>query len=333
MLAFKLLIIRKLHKLHISSIEQNVIIVKRSCKGLNNLHNLHETMIYWHYHSPEKGDCMPRRKENLDEEIAKYYYSAKEAQKKLGMNRDRFNYILRTRHIERVPFLGGYGYYKKSDIDKLADEIDTFLQLGEKVHLQYRHATLDDLDAEIDLAALNFGRKRAEATRGARRRYLETNPEITHYLYSNERMVAAINLIPLSHEAILEFREGQRGWFFSTDQIGQFEPDRRLECIIIDMMTTTKVTLDQRHRYASYLLRDLGQITLIEWAKRGVGIMTVDACAGTEDGERILRRAGFEFLGKRDERDIYHLDIDKSDLPFIKAYKEALTEWKHHHDQ
>lgn len=271
---------------------------------------------------------MPRRRENLDEEIAKFYYSAKEAQQILGMTRDKFNYILRTRNIERVPFLGGYGYYKKADIDRLAEEIDIFLRLGDKTNLQYRTATLDDIDVEIDLAALNFGRKRAEATREARIRYMKANPEITHYLYANDRMVASINLIPLLHDAILEFQTGKRGWLFNIDQIEQFAPGHRLECIIIDMMTTTRVALDHRYRYGSFLLRDFVNITLVEWAKRGVDIASVDACAGTEDGERILKRAGFEFFGRHDERDIYHLAIDNSDLPLLRPYKEAIAEYR-----
>jgi hypothetical protein len=276
---------------------------------------------------------MPRRNENLEEEIAKYYYTAKEAQKKLGMNRDKFNYTLRTRNIDRIPFLGGYGYYRKSDIDRLAEEIDTFLQLGRKVSLQYRTATLEDIDDEIDLAALNFGRKRAEATRDARIRYLQVNPEITHYLYSHDRLVASINLVPLVPNAISAFKEGKRGWLFESNDIEQFESDHKLNCIIIDMMTTTKVALEQRHRYASYLLRDFGQITLIEWAKRGVDIKTINACSTTEDGEHVLRRAGFEFLGKYNERDMYSLDIDAADLPLLQGYKEALAEWKRHHNK
>jgi len=201
------------------------------------------------------------------------------------------------------------------------------------VSLQYRTATLEDIDDEIDLAALNFGRKRAEATREARIRYLQVNPEITHYLYSNDRLVASINLVPLVPDAISAFKEGKHGWLFESNDMEQFKSGHRLECIIIDMMTTTKVALEQRHRYASYLLRDFGQITLIEWAKRGVDIKTINACAGTEDGEHILRRARFEFLGKYKERDMYSLDIDATDLPLLQGYKETLAEWKRHHNK
>jgi hypothetical protein len=280
---------------------------------------------------------MPRRNKNLEEQISESYYTAKEAQSRLGMNRDKFNYTMKTRGIERVPFLGGYGYYKKSDIDGLADEIETFLLIGGKIELQYRTATLEDMDAEIELAAFNFGRARAERTRESRLRYMQANPEMTHYLFADGRMVASINLLPLSHDAILDFRRGIRGWTFLNNQIQHFEPGQRLECIIIDMMTTTKVTLDTRHRYASYLLRHLVTTTLVEWASRGIDIATVDACAGTEDGERILKRSGFTFAGRfnmgHEERDMYHLDIDASPLPLLRPYKQALAEWKQEHQE
>jgi hypothetical protein len=278
---------------------------------------------------------MPRRNKNLEEQISENYYTAKEAQDRLGMNRDKFNYTMKTRGIERIPFLGGYGYYKKSDIDGLADEIETFLLIGGKTELQYRTATLEDMDAEIELAAFNFGRVRAERTKEPRIRYMQANPEMTHYLFADGRMVASINLLPLSHEAILDFRRGIRGWTFHNDQIKRFEPGQRLECIIIDMMTTTKVTLDTRHRYASYLLRHLVTRTLVDWAKQGIEIATVDACAGTEDGERILKRSGFIFAGRFDtaheERDMYHLDIDASTLLLLRDYKQTLAEWKQEH--
>ncbi|MBO0794658.1 MAG: hypothetical protein J2P36_27400 [Ktedonobacteraceae bacterium] len=268
---------------------------------------------------------MPRRRKDLDAEIAQHYYTAKEAQERLGMNRDKFNYIMKSRNIDRVPFLGGYGYFRKGDIDRIADEIEAFLLIGEKAHFSYRMATEDDLEAEIDLAALNFGRKRAELTREPRQAFLKANPQMTHYLFSHDIMVASMNLVPMTSEAIEEFRQGKRGWLFSIDQIEQFEPGKRLHCIIIDMMTTTRVTPEQRNRYAAYLLLNFGRFTLKEWAIRGVDIATVDACAGTLDGEKILKSAGFTYLGERQERRMYHLDIDQSELSLLKAYKSDLA--------
>lgn len=275
----------------------------------------------------------PKKKslDNLNEQIAVGYYTAQEAQKKLGMTRDMFNNHVKQGTIKKTTFVGTHGYYRKTEIDTLAEKIETLLLIAGNQDLAYRTATIDDLDAEIDLAALNFGRKRAEATREACTKYLQTNPETTHYLFSQGRMVAAINLVPLTHDAILEFREGKRGWLFDPSQIEQFESGHRLECIIIDMMTTTRVTLDQRHRYASDLLNNFAHITLAEWGKRGVDIATIEACAGTNDGERILKRAGFKYTGTHNDREMYHLNIDESYLKILQPYKTALAQWKEQH--
>ncbi len=278
---------------------------------------------------------MPRRKkiENLDEQIAELYYTAKEAQQKLGMDRDKFNYTVKTRGIERIPFLGGYGYYRKLDIDDLVEEIEAFLIAGGKSRFKYQTATPDKLEDEMELAALNFTRKNAEKTRQARIDFLKANPEMSHYLYRDKDLVASINLVPFTRDAILDFREGKRGWLLGTNRIMQFAPSQRLECIIIDMMTTTKVIPEQRDRYAAYLLKHLAQNTMIEWAEKGVDIASIDACAGSIDGKKILVQAGFEYIGKHDDRDIYHLDIDKSELPLLGNYKAALARWKSQQNQ
>ena len=134
---------------------------------------------------------MPRKKAlvNLNEQIAVGYYTAQEAQRKLGMTRDMFNNHVKQGTIKKTTFVGTHGYYKKTEIDTLAEKIEALLLTARDQDLEYKTATLDDLDAEIDLAALNFGRKRAEATREARAKYLQTNSEITHYLFSQGRMV------------------------------------------------------------------------------------------------------------------------------------------------
>ena len=132
-----------------------------------------------------------------------------------------------------------------------------FLITARHADLEYRMATLDDLDAELELTALCFGRKRAEATRENRRRFLEKNPQMFWHLYSFNQLVAAINIVPLTHDAILEFRDGKRGWLFSNEQIEQFEPGHRLECIIIDMMRTPRVPQGDKNGFGMYLLLDL----------------------------------------------------------------------------
>lgn len=285
---------------------------------------------------------MPRKRKpltNFSQQIAEGYYTAQEAQKRLGMNRDVFNNHVRQGTIKKTVFLGSHGYYKKADIDLLAERIETLIFTATAHDSEYRVATIDDLEDELDLAALNFGRKRAEATRDARGRFLQANPEMTHYLFDHQRMVASINFIAFTHDAVVEFRQGKRGWLFEANKIEPFAAGHPLECVIIDMMTTTRATLDQRHRYAAELLSKFARITLTEWGRQGVDIITVDACAGTDDGERILKRASFVYQGvkeynnngKIDEREMYHLDISESALKMLQPYKRALAEWRNAH--
>jgi len=286
---------------------------------------------------------MPRRNEKLmlDEEIARIYYTAQQAQKRLGMDRDRFNYIVKTRNIERVPFLGGHGYYRKEDIDMLACEIDAFLLAGERSKFEFRAATLDDLAAEDHMAYLNFGDgSRSPERNASRRRYLEVNPYTSFHLYSASVLVALINLVPLKHEAILEFRQGKRGWMFSSAMIEQYEPGKPLECIVIDLATLNTAP-EKRIRYAGYLLHEFAK-QLAAWGEQGIDIQSIDACGSTSDGRKILERAGFEYTGtykipqisKPDvmsDRPMYHLHLDTSKRLLLQPYKKAIAEWKEQH--
>lgn len=274
---------------------------------------------------------MPRRKKQMQvnfAEIANLYYTAQEAQARLGMKRDTFNNYVRRGAISRHVILGTHGYYKRAEIDAIAEKIEFALLVADIPDLSYHFATFDDLSEINRLALLNFGERAISPERvAARRHYLELNPESTVVLYNHSILVASLDFVPLKHSALLAFREGKRGWQF-PDDVEQFAPGQRLECIIIDFMATTNAPPSQRERYSSYLLRRFGRETLVEWAKRGVDIKSIDACGGTELGKRILQSAGFINLGVRNGRDIYTLDLDTSDLKPLEAYKSALAEWK-----
>lgn len=276
---------------------------------------------------------MPRQKRaltNLSEQVAERYYSAQEAQKRLGMTRDMFNHYVKQGAIKKHTLVGSHGYYLKAEIDALAEKIEYTLLTAEVPILEYRRATLDDLEALNRMAYINFGEfSRSPERVAARRRILEANPNSTVVLYNYGALVASLDLVPLKHEAILEFREGKRGWQFPNEVIEQFGPSHRLECIIIDMMTTTNAPRTKREYYAQVLLRHFGEETLVEWGKIGVDIATIDACGGFEDGKRILQNAGFVSIGvKAHNREIYTLNLDRSELKPLKLYKQALEEWK-----
>jgi hypothetical protein len=176
------------------------------------------------------------------------------------------------------------------------------------------------------LAVLNFGEP-TKRFHEYRRQLLTINPDISYYVYDHEHMVASVDIVPLEHEGILKFKEGERGWLLGA-YVKQFVPGEPLEIIIIDMLTTTLVPMDKRNRDAMHLLFGMTNV-LEEWGKRGIDIAKVYANGGSVYGRRLLETAGFTKLGERENnRVIYELDIMTSDLQMLKPYNEAFAAYK-----
>lgn len=261
--------------------------------------------------------------------ISEAYYTGVEARKKLGMDRDAFNNRVRAGLIKRTRILGKY-YYEKEEINRLAQLIEAAFLVAKGHSFVYRTAALEDLDAEDELALLNFGPSALKPENcNARSAFVKTNPHTSHHLYDRNHLVASINFVPLTHDAILEFKDkGRRGWTFDTAQIEQFMPGIPLECIIIDMMTTPLVPYQQREKYAALLLRGFSYVTLKHWGSQGIEIVKVYSSVGTSQGKQLLEDAGFIFLGKHNGRAIYELTTEKADTLLLKPYKEALEQWR-----
>lgn len=278
---------------------------------------------------------MPRQRKaltNLSQQVAEKYYTAQEAQKRLGMTRDMFNHHVKQGSIKKNIIVGSHGYYLRKQIDLMAEKIEFDLLTADESVLEFRFATQDDMEALNRMAYLNFGElSRTPERMNARARLLKENPLSTFVLCDYGNVVASIDLIPVTHSAVLAFRNGVRGWQLPNEDIGQFAPGRRLECIIIDLMSTTNAPRGRRGRYASILLMHVRD-TLVEWGSKGIDIKSIDACGGFEDGKRLLQHAGFTNLGiTPNNREIYTLDIDQSELRPLEPYKQALAKWKSQH--
>jgi len=262
------------------------------------------------------------------------YYSASEARQRLGLTDDAFQGWIRAKKIKKIILPGRkQGVFLKREIDEIVQKIEAAVLSVRGHEYIYRTATVEDLDAENELARLVFGDYAVvPETVKAVQAFVETNPNISHHLYDHNRLVASINLVPLTHEAIIEFKEqGRRGWTFNTNSIEQFVPGKPLECIIIDMMTTPLVPWEQREKYAAMLLRKFALRTLCIWGSQGVEIISIHSNGGSPQGKQMLEDAGFTYLGKRGGRAIYELIIEQATTPVLVPYKQALAEYKRTH--
>ena len=276
----------------------------------------------------------PTKRQSLYAHLKEKYFTAQEAQTVLGMDRNTFNNRVRAGLIKRtvIEGLGEHGLYEKQHIYDLAATIEAALLATDARNLTFRHATAGDLEAINYLAYLYFGEGALTPERkAARRRYLETNPDSTYALFNFEKLLASIDIVPLAHDAVLEFREGKRGWQFPDEKIEQYQPGHPLELIIIDTMVSPNYPPRIRELYVGYLLRGLSEV-FQQWGNHGVEIKSIDACGSTEQGRHILASAGFAYLGeKQPRRHMYHLEVADSDLKLLRPYKDALADRKAQH--
>jgi hypothetical protein len=264
------------------------------------------------------------------DKISELYYTATEARTKLGMTRDAFNHYVKTGVIQKTTIIGKHGHYAKRDIDVLAMNITAALLAAQAPAITFKKATLEDQEKEFELAVLNFGEftKRFHPNRHD---LLVKNPDMSYYVYDREHMVASINIVPLNHEGIEKFKVGERGWFLG-DYVEQYTPNKSLELIIIDFMTTPLAPANRRTQYAMHLFFGLGKL-FEEWGKQGIDVVNVYACGGTPQGRKILETAGFHKIGEYGSRHIYEVHVDTTDIHLLAAYRQAITEYKAIHDR
>lgn len=264
--------------------------------------------------------------------VSELYYTAREARAVLGLNEHTFQSWIKAGKIIRTVLPGlGQGVYLKREIDRKARLIEAAMFLDTTRDLEYKAASVPEVDAELHLAHLIYGKRvlKPEARR-ARRELVETNPESTWLLYDRELLAASINIVPVDDESIEQFKQGVRGWKFVPDHVRQFVPGEPLECIIIDFMTTPGVPPEKRNFYGQTLLRELAHTTLHQWGARGIEIARLYACGSTDAGRHLLRNKWFRELGEPEAgRVIFELDdVMHSDLQLLQPYQEAFRAWK-----
>lgn len=260
--------------------------------------------------------------------IKEIYYTAAEARKALDLTDDKFQYWVKAGRIKRVQIPGRkQGVYLRREVDKLARRIEATIIAEETEELEYRKASIEDLEEEYELSHLIFGK--AAHTIETRRALMEQNPDIDYHLYDHDKLVAFINIIPFQHDAVMDFITARKiGSELDPKSVEQFVPGKPLEVIIMDMETTPTVPPTKRTLYATQLLMGLAE-TFEDMGERGIIIEKCYATSSTTTGIRILNRGGFQVIGDLGkDRLAYMLEISNSKTKLLKGYQEALERWK-----
>jgi hypothetical protein len=267
----------------------------------------------------------------LDKEIAKYYYTAAQARKVLGLDEQALQYWVRKERLHKTVLPGrSQGLYLRKEVDGIAEQIEATIIAQNAEGLNFRRATVDDLEKEYRLARIIFGRRAdtPEIQQG-KRAFLERNPDIDYHLYDEGNLVGCIHIIPLKHEAIMEFLEGNViAWLIDPDNIEQFGPGKPIECLFLDTLTDPGVEPIKRSAYAAYMIAKLVR-RLTEMGSQGVEITKAYGASRTPSGIRILKSGGFQVIKERDNGAVtFELDIMNSKEKILRGYQNAFQEWK-----
>src|SRR5689334_7498460 len=119
----------------------------------------------------------------LSKELANVYYTAAEAREVLGLDEEAFQYWGRTERIKRIYLPGRkQAVYSKKEVNSIASKMEAAMLAEKLTGLEYRKATLNDLDHEVELAHLVFGARASNPEMiNLRRSFLEKNPDITYH--------------------------------------------------------------------------------------------------------------------------------------------------------
>jgi hypothetical protein len=246
----------------------------------------------------------------------------------LGADEQHFQYQVRRGLIHKTVLPGKtQGVYSKHEVDTLAGNIEAAIIAGIPEGIEFRKATLDDLEAEYELSYLIFGK--GAHTLEVRRGFLEHNTEVDYHLYDQGELVAFIHIIPFNHKTIEAFTNGEiRGWEIGPENTEQFAPNTPLKRIIMEMITTPTVPPKKRGFYGSQLLKGLAEV-LAMWGDHGIIIKKLYATSSTQTGIHILSTAGFHVLYNLGRgRFSFELDVETSKTQLIRNYREALNEWR-----
>jgi hypothetical protein len=257
------------------------------------------------------------------------YYTASTVRRRLGNISDGMlrSYIQRGLIERTVPPGRKQGFYKRETVDKLAKELlspwgDSILKSSIKPV-----ETLDEMQECINIANLVFnGTDDTPMEVYAGR--IKANPYCYHMVKSNNKIVGFAGIVPLREGKLSEVLAQTVPVNISNNDVVPFKPGTVAEIYISVMVTNPDASTLYRHAWGFRMIRYLMRL-IKEWGYQGIIIKTIGARSAMPDGVKLLQHLGFtEIKRATPERRTFIIDVEKSGIPFIEQYQEALAEWR-----
>lgn len=257
----------------------------------------------------------------------KVFYTAKEAQARLGIDPNRFNYLVRNGRIKRVILPGKkVGVYPVSEVDKLATLVDTAINLYDPSKVHFEVAEEADLPDVVQIGMTVFGGITTPLE--TQREWLKRCPEAIHVLKTaSDEVVGHIIMLPMPEQRAIEIvsRKIIVG-NLPLDEIEDFQPGKPIHAYVRQIATIPTTNEDARSQWGMTLVA--GMASFIEnLGARKIQLGNIYALATTKDGRRICQVLGFDRLSiipdpTKPNEIAYRLNVQESGIVFARRYRE-----------
>ena len=249
------------------------------------------------------------------------YYTAKQAQEKLGLNPSTFSLYVRQGKIKRhIPPLRKEGYYSRKEIDKLATKWELFLSDEAEKTAETRVATEKDVQGIVDVLT-SFGWQAATAEQ--RLSWYKSNPYIDYVVLWDGKVMGYIWAAPFTNEALGAMMSGKkRAWNIIPQDILPYESGKKYDLYV--GVATRKDAPHHTHLSSHLIASFMG--FLEELAEKGITIRRMFAVSAEPDGQKLCKRIGF-IEQQAEQGDMFPrfiLDFEASDSRLAKLYREAV---------
>jgi len=248
------------------------------------------------------------------------YYTASQAQAKLGLSKAMFHRKVNQGLIPKVTPPGKkQSVYPKRDIDALARAMNLLFEQQERI--VFSRSTPADQEEEMQIGIRCFGRE--FITPLPERISFQQKSEFTFWsLKVDGRVVGYVSMFrfpPAFLDDLLTGRHIER-----DITVKEVLPFTRLEPfdIYIDVMAVDPALSSHlRHLYAGIIASRLATI-LLDLRANGYFIQTVYTVSATKEGDNLVRKAGFHLMPGKSQvpgRLAYHFPLDEHGIQRLQV--------------
>ncbi|GCE11817.1 hypothetical protein KTT_16760 [Tengunoibacter tsumagoiensis] len=271
----------------------------------------------------------------------KGYYTATEVKQILNISDSMIR-----RHVEKglitytTPPNRKQGFYLKKDVDKLRNDLETFLNLEDEIETTvFTTATQADIPACVALNRELFTASVDTDDNTLIQKWtswIRKNPEVVHVLKANNEVLGIATIIP--------FRPGSTKYEkvmhsdtsillgdvdIEEEDIEEYRAGHKVQLYIAEIGIKPSLDKELRRRYGAKLISSFMN-TIVDLGTRGVIIDSMTSVGATKSGIKLLQHFGFsEVLFPRTDTQMFSIDMKQSGAPIIQAYREALHNFNH----